>query len=304
MRISARHTLWRMKSRALRSLHINRFVAARYPFRKPPILILSYPRSGSSWIGKILSTSEGVAYLYEPVTRPYLEAEGKHALVDIEDDKVAYEAYRALSDRAFVGNPIALPVVVGNTHPFSVFERSKRRLMIKEVNPKAVTFYSNRYNPDFLLIMRHPAAVALSFSQRGWLNSADASVETGNRDASDWEKFGYAYGLAMAKAFELISKQQGSLVTSYERLALDPFHEFGNLFTHFSIEMPLDYEDVIKHFCYSRKPLTSAGQVERYSEEMVYKWKKELAQEEILDIRKGYQLSGLDMYTGDQDWIV
>jgi hypothetical protein len=304
MKNMLRYTLWRVKSRVLRSLYINRFVSEKYPFKEPAILILSYPRSGSSWIGQILSTSEDVAYLYEPITRPYLEAEGEYALVDIENDGTAYDAYRSLGDKAFAGNPVALPVVVQNVRPFSFSERRKRRLMLKEVNPKAAKFYSNRYNLDTLLIVRHPAAVALSFYQRGWLNSPDTSRETGNRNSSDWEEFGYAFGTIMRNAIEVISKKKGSLVITYERLALNPYHEFEHLFRHFSVAVPIDYKGVIDHFCYSSKPLTNAGQIERNSESMVYKWKKELAPEEISDLRRGYQLSGLDMYSSDQDWRI
>lgn len=61
-------------------------------------------------------------------------------------------------------------MVVGSINRFSPFSRSKRTLLIKEVNPIGVEFFVDRYFPKIVLILRHPAAVADSFKRMGWLD--------------------------------------------------------------------------------------------------------------------------------------
>ena len=44
----------------------------------PPILLLSFPRSGSSWIGSIMGMGENVRYLREPATTNYTLSESNN----------------------------------------------------------------------------------------------------------------------------------------------------------------------------------------------------------------------------------
>ena len=53
------------------TLSRSRLLGRLFPFRKPAILLLSYPRSGSSWAGKVLGLSPDVAYLREPINQGY-----------------------------------------------------------------------------------------------------------------------------------------------------------------------------------------------------------------------------------------
>ena len=183
----------------------NKFLLKIFPFKSPTILLLSYPRGGSSWIGRVLSTSDSVAYLREPITQTYLmEKGGKNTLIDINKNSHAASIYQELGDNFFQGIPAKNPNIVNQISDFSIFKRSQKQLLIKEVNPKATEFYCQRYNPIIILILRHPAAVASSFSRQGWLNSPDTQLDTGNPGASIWEKFGYAYGSSLNSALETL----------------------------------------------------------------------------------------------------
>ena len=299
----AKQTLQAIGSTALRHFSRNRAVASLFPFKSPPILLLSYPRSGSSWIGKVLSTSASAAYLSEPITKPYLtQRGGKYALVDVNSDASALSVYRELGDEAFRGIPSTHPHVVDDLHDFSIFRRSRRRVLIKEVNPNAAELYCRRYSPTVLLLLRHPAAVASSFSQCGWLGAPDNQLDTGDADAGVWEKFGHAYGSSMKHALAILKTHTDHGVIEYEDVALDPETRFEKLFRLLALEIPNDYEKVIRTYCYSRKAVENEHQTERMSSDMVYKWRKELSRQEIAWIRKGFILSGLEFYADDADW--
>lgn len=280
-----------------------RFLAKSLPFKNPPILLLSYPRSGSSWIGKVLSASKSVAYLREPITKPYLNQKGgKYALVDINKDTYASSIYKELSDDAFQGIPPIHFGVVNKFSDFSIFRRSRKHLLIKEVNPKAAHLYCKNYDPKILLLLRHPAAVALSFLQQGWLESPDTQLDTANPNASVWEKFGFAYGSTMKCALEIINNRLGCAVIKYEDLAMDPHRQFKEIFKLIGLEIPNDYEEIIHKYCYSRKEIQKPSQTERKSKDMIYKWSTELSHQQILWLREGFVLSGLKFYSDDADW--
>ncbi|MEI8649062.1 hypothetical protein P4S73_16155 [Paraglaciecola sp. Hal342] len=75
-------------------------------FSRPSILLLSYPRSGSSWAGKVLATSKQLAYLREPVTQPYLKRfGGEQAVFKAEECHQDISIYKKLADDAFAGLP-------------------------------------------------------------------------------------------------------------------------------------------------------------------------------------------------------
>ena len=76
-------------------------------FSLPPVVLLSYPRSGSSWAGKILATSPQFAYLREPITQPYMKKYGGQRPVFLtEDDHPDITTYKHLADNALIINMI------------------------------------------------------------------------------------------------------------------------------------------------------------------------------------------------------
>jgi hypothetical protein len=278
-------------------------LAKAIPFNSPPLLILSFPRSGSSWVGKVLSTSRSTAYLREPITQQYIfKHGGRHALVDLKKNRTAYSIYRKLSDAAFQGIPPSHVNVVNNYHDFAYPQRKAKRLLIKEVNPRAISFYCSTYKPTVLLLLRHPAAVALSFYRLGWLESADVQVDTANPSASAWEKFGHAYGSIMQNAIETLKADGHHEIVVYRHLAENPRENFRNLFGALELELPEDYDAVIDRYCYSAKETTSRAEIERTSRNMIFKWRQELTDQQITDLRKGFLQSKMEYYRDAADW--
>ncbi len=294
---------WHLETVYRRSVLHNRFVAHLFPFRQPPILLLSYPRSGSSWVGDILAASSQIAYLFEPVTGPYQKHYGGPALADL-NDPVVQRAYRQYSRDAFRGMPPKERYFHENLQGFSLPGRRRRYLLIKEVNPYAAEFYWQGYHPKILFLVRHPAAVALSFWNMGWLAQPDVQREAVQYEGDAWEKFGYSYGVVIKNALDTLRRFSAPCeVLFYERLASDPYAEFKKIFDYLSIAHPDDYAAVIQKYCYT--DVASQGyDTRRVSTRMVAKWKKELSPDTIDKIRNGYFRSGLDFYRSDEDWLV
>ena len=146
----------------------NRLITHLFPFKKPAVLLLSYPRSGSSWVGAVLSYSNNLTYMFEPVTRPYQKYQAGYAMADLKDPEI-YQRYLKYAREAFQGNVPRQLDSAEDLKQYSVFGRKFRHLLIKEVNPRAAYLYCEHFNPNILLLIRHPAAVALSFWVLGFV---------------------------------------------------------------------------------------------------------------------------------------
>ncbi|HZD26705.1 MAG TPA: hypothetical protein VE631_10625, partial [Alphaproteobacteria bacterium] len=79
---------------------IGEALAALAPPRRPPLLLVSLPRGGSSWAGRILGGSDASLYLHEPLTQSYLAALGGRGASEFEyaacRDRRAYDRIAAL----------------------------------------------------------------------------------------------------------------------------------------------------------------------------------------------------------------
>ena len=278
----------------------NRFLATIIKFKQPPILILSYPRSGSSWVGEILGKSENAAYLREPITRAYLTNGGTFALIDL-NDRAALSSYKKYGDESFMGLPSKIPGVVNNYRDFGLLKRRNRKLLIKEVNPRAAEFFCKRYKPRTIFLLRHPAAVALSFSKIGWLKSKDTQMETGNRDANEWEKFGFAYGCIIKEALKVLREDSDFEVFCYEEIVKNPEEEFRRMFIFSEMRIPSNFDNIIESYCKSEGS-DDPYEVMKISSDMVNKWKYGLTSREISSIKMGYVQSGLEYYSKEEDW--
>jgi Sulfotransferase family len=270
-----------------RLLLSSRVVARRYPFKTPPVLLLSYPRSGSSWIGAMLARSPDVAYLREPVTQPYLNGATRETVVDPESDLETKNLYESLADRAFAGVlPWRLDDVVESADAFALRGRRHRTLVIKEVNPLAAGFYVRRYRPKIVMILRHPAAIAESYERLGWLDGA-------------FEEIGFLYGTHLAAALEAC-RAASLTVLRFEELALDPRSGFRALFDSLALQPPDDFEGAVVELCETPGSTHDAYEVRRSSREEAFKWRERLEPIQIGAVMRGYLRSPLPYYRDDR----
>lgn len=269
------------RSLYLRKVLMSERVASFFPFRSPPILLLSYPRSGSSWVGDVLATSCDIAYLREPITRIYLDGWGE-TMPDVDRNSDARHVYQDIADKTFAGIPVAGEGCVRNLAPFAPLGRSRRHLLIKEVNPHAAAFFAERYAPMVLLLLRHPAAVAESFERMGWLKEG-------------FEELGYHYGLSMANAARAILHLPHILI-HYEDLAAAPESKFAELFGFLGVTPPPNFEGVIDLYC-RQDGSDQPYETRRISAQQMDKWRTRLDRKSVDLVMAGVSRSG---YLGHQ----
>lgn len=149
---------------------INQLVVKAIPLSGKPALVISLPRSGSSWIGRILGGAPNATYLREPLTQSNL-ALGASSTVFYVDPQLPPHSYTQFADYAFTGLPAFSTGIVQTPSQWSLLSRINKRLVLKEVNPLALAWLCETYRPRIIYLVRHPAAVALSYWRLGWRNA-------------------------------------------------------------------------------------------------------------------------------------
>jgi hypothetical protein len=266
-------------------------VAARvFPFKQPPVLLLSYPRSGSSWVGSILGRSPDLAYLREPINQPFIGRTNHRTVWDPNADPQARALYKDLAARAFAGMPDTEdPNVVRNLRDFLfLHQRRRRRLLVKEVNPLAIELFLRDRDLQVIPLLRHPGAVAESYVRMGW-------------HSGGLSEFGRLYGARMARVLDAVGSPATPPIL-YEDLAAEPHDRFLALFERMGVRPPEDYTPLIRRLCQAEEDPNSPYDIRRTSALEIDKWRDGLSAEAIQELRAGYFDSPLQQYRAPEDW--
>lgn len=291
-------------------------LARLVPPRTPPVLLLSLPRSGSSWVGEMLGYPRSALYLREPVTQAARRAGMQEGAVAYVDPAAPSPIHRLAAARAFHG----VPRFRGNTVPFprrwGMRTRPRKRVIIKEVNPLAAEWLIGTYRPRVILLTRHPAAVAASYHGLGWNGVRPretfirherlrhdrlapwAEELAGVEDF--WEYEGLRQGALLYLADRATALASDVLWTSYERLCAHPRQEFRRLADFSGIHWGRSAE---KHL--AEKGQVSDGRhfgTSRNTSSMPDRWKQRVADAELRRLRNAYWRFPLPCYQNTGDW--
>ncbi len=282
--------------------------------RRPPLLILSLPRSGSSWAGDILGHAPDALYLREPLTQHALEFDAaggalRHLPRGTANDR---EAWRARL--AFRGIPEFMPGVVGNPQQWRLIERRRKRVVVKEVNPFAADWLLNDFRPRCLILIRHPAAVATSFARLGWTGHQDLKEaldyldRIGQRvpphDPDDfWSLQGIVQGSALTALLRAVARHANSRVVRYETLCAAPEQTFRSLAGWAGLTWTPALADRLAARSRSRTGKSNAYDTHRDTGRMADAWRARLGTDELARLRASFRAFNLPWYAADKDWI-
>ena len=284
--------------------------------KEKPILVTGSHRSGSTWIGKILSLPSHVKYVSEPFNPTIgLKKIQTWFLYINQDNQEEYikEIEKLLKFRGNV--PFNLPAVkywltVGN----------KRPLLKDPIACFSSDWLANNFNMEVVAILRHPAAFYASLKRVNWhfdfsnflkqekimsdyLDKYRSLIEKENK--SFVEEAGILWLCVYDVLDQFISKHPEWIIIRHEDVSLNPVEEFKKIYT----QLDLDFTDKIKD-----KIIESSGghnrvdaqtgkelDLNRDSQKLVKNWKKQLTQDEIDQIKE-ITRSVSDKYYSDQDW--
>jgi len=258
--------------------------------RRPPLLVLSFPRSGSSWVGETLGVATNASYLREPVTQGNVTLVDRGSVFPFDTRQIE-DNCRRLADKAFLGWPDFGSDIVRFPEQWGLRQRRQRFVVIKEINPFVTHWYLRLYHPRVIFIVRHPAAVASSFHRLGWIGAAPEA----------WAENAYLQGQALRTALDALEHYPARVIISYETLCADPASHFQRLCAFAG----LFWDDWLKSFVVQT---TREGdendpwQITRNSQRMIDSWRDKVTAEQLAAVKNSYRSFDLPWYQQDEAW--
>lgn len=241
------------------------------------------------------------------------QRQAKEAVISME---TADEYLQAFSDNAFAGIPDFFPDVTTETSQWGLVGRTKKKVVIKEVNPLASRWLISNYKPRIIFIIRHPAAIASSFNKLGWtdinlshiknsLNQIDIKAlnfENAVFEKNDfWSIFGVLCGGCYFYMLNILNEYSDSMIVSYEELCIDSIKIFYQIFKFSELRWDSDIEMLINNKSSSNNAINPYS-TDRYTNQMPDRWRKILSKERLECLQKSYHLFDLPWYMSDSEW--
>lgn len=280
---------------------ISHLIAHSIHTLSPPVLVLSIPRSGSSWVGNTLGISSTSLYLREPITQPYIAYKGFSgpSFFEVASDNLP-PTYKSSAEASFVGLPAFFWPIVKHPMQWMLFKRPYRRIVIKEINPLAIKWLVDSYSPRIVYLIRHPAAVANSFSQVGWTTGkqfesrfSPESLASSNFNHkqfahSFWAEHGALQAIILKLSLKVLEGYRECRIVKYEDLCRNPIEGYRELYTFAGLEWDKKVEkQIISQSSLSHNRADSFN-IYRHSQTMIDNWKREVPQEAIREIKAAY----------------
>lgn len=284
-----------------------------------PILVTGSPRSGTSWVGRIIEQVPFIRYIHEPfnitgqpcqcgVHFPYwfyhVSPRNSHEYDD-HLKHVMYPAYKAVG----LLNLIKEMVQSRRVRPLLKYLRAYRFHKVLVKDPLAVFSAETLaclFDMDVIVVIRHPAAVVSSYKALNWtvpfshfLNQPELMEEhlsPFRAEIEDFAKKEYDIVDQVALLWKLIhymilnyeNTHPDWIYVRFEDLASDPMYGFQSLFNRLDLPFAEHIQTAIR--THSLKAPVSETippyAVKKNSAQVINKWKKSLFPTEINRIRK------------------
>ena len=301
-----------------------------------PILVTGSPRSGTSWVGRIIEHAPFVRYIHEPFnidTHPcscgvkfkywfyYLSSRNLH---DYQDHlkHVMHPAHT----RVGLLNLITEIVQSRRIRPLSKYLQAYRfnRVLVKD--PLAVfsaETLEGIFDMDVVVLIRHPAAIVNAYKALNWthpfshfLNQPELMIEhlaPFQAEVKDFVKKEYDIIDQAALLWKLIHymiiKYQKThpdwIFIRHEDLASTPVEGYRNLFSRLELPFSEHIRSVIKvhSFHAQLSDTTRPYSIKQNSTQVISKWKKHLTPGEVRRIRKRVEEVSSHFFSQDE-WCI
>ncbi|MHC4525258.1 MAG: sulfotransferase [Planctomycetota bacterium] len=220
---------------------VSHYLARKNPPLSPPVVVLSMPRSGSSWVGEIsmprsgsswvgeiLGSSPTAMYFYEPITKTYLRkiksrpgvfedaqkrlrySQDEPSFFEFSQNELPY-TYEASAKNAFSGIPFFHKrKVIFRPQQWLLSDRRRKRVIVKEISPFMLDWFIKEFRPRIIYLIRHPAAVACSFKRLGWTGKqfeSRLSQMTLDKKVPHYSKFTHSFWAEQGAFYAFILKE-------------------------------------------------------------------------------------------------
>lgn len=301
-----------------------------------PILVTGAHRSGSTWVGRMLSFAPGVTYIHEPFSIlhrpgicdarfthwfPYICGDNEGPYIAPIRDMLNFR-YRVGAEALATRSARDAGRLVRDWARFWQARRRRERPLVKD--PIAV-FSAEWLWASFdiapVVMVRHPAAFASSLMRLQWshpfqdfldqpllLRDVLSPFEQEVREFAAWEHPIVDQSILLWKlihhAIALYRERHPDwLFVRHEDLARDPIEGFARIFDKLGLTFDASAESQIRAHSDPSNPteVAEAGVVKRDSRSSISTWRSRLSAEEIERVREGVGAVAGEFYS-PSDW--
>jgi Sulfotransferase family len=296
------------------------------------VIVVGFPRSGTSWIARCLAFAPGFTYYREPDNFDRVpEAEPRFAnlyLTAEHDDR----AYRRLMTRACAGQvataftmmedpgPLLSHLgkrgrVLGERLPFLFFR--KRHVLLKLVfaNLNLAWFSANFPRARQVCLLRHPCGQFASWKRLGWEPDPAALLENPRLVAdhlqpytdlirsaeSFWERAGALWGATVHVIHRQTQADGGRVLVAYEWLCGDPAARFAELYRQLGLAWSKRTERRVRKT--NAEGDTQTYSLKRQATIQVDRWKSRVTTGEIEECQRFVEPFGLPYYPDFEPYV-
>jgi Sulfotransferase family len=296
------------------------------------VIVVGFPRSGTSWLARCLSFAPGFTYYREPDNFDRVpEAEPRFAnlyLTAEHDD----DAYRRLMTRACAGKVATAftmmedpgPLLshlgkrgraLGQRLPFLFFR--KRHVLLKLVfaNLNLAWFSANFPPARQVCVLRHPCGQFASWKRLGWEPDPAALLENRRLVAdhldpfagligsaqSFWERAGALWAATVHVIHRQTQADRGRLIVAYEWLCGDPVTRFEEVYR--LLGMPWNRRTARRVRETNSEGDDATYSVRRSTSIQVDRWKDRVTPQEIDECRRFVEPFGLPYYPEFEPYV-
>ena len=278
-----------------------------------PILITGTPRSGTTFVGEILSHSKQLKYVYEPMNPDYgypiknykciicgCKVDKWYRYITKENDLGYYKHFKHLiNSKALQGKTALLKA------PFSAFaaewlnEEFGARPIVMFRNPLSFVSSIKRMNwpVDFKDFLEQEELMTEHLSEY-----KDEMIKVQNNPEDIIGNGILQYNVFYSYIQKLQKAHPEWLYVKLEDLSENPVPNFKKIFEHFDLDFSKDVENKIVEFTSEKNPTevktSTVHALKRNSKELMNVWKQRLTDEEVTRILKETQKVTEPIYPG------
>jgi hypothetical protein len=266
-----------------------------------PILVTGSHRSGSTWVGKILSLNKQVKYVSEPFNPGYGLKSFDYWFTYIDKSNESQYLKSIENLLKFKGAyRLNLPAIRYWSN--LLWPGSKRQVIKDPIASLSSAWLAERFDMDVVVIFRHPAAFYASLKRMNWRFDFDNFTKQPGlmedhlsiykdlilkENKSFVEEASIAWLCIHHVLHKYIQGHSNWIVKRHEDLSLNPVDEFRDIYNKLGLDFSKSVETEIKKSTTgSNESLQKALELKRDSAGIVNQWQSQVTDEELKIIKK------------------
>lgn len=307
---------------------------------KKPVLVTGAPRSGTTWVGRMLAASPDLYYIHEPFNPDYRPGSGvcnikfthhQTYITDSNEQKYIKPIGKMMNGRydfsAALGASRSWADIKKAWYQrkqFQEYARNGMHPLIKDpIALMSAGWLAKRFDIKVVVMIRHPAAFVASMKRLNWgfdpmrwaLSQAQlledhlSPLENELRQLKDSKSdLVVQNALCWKTAYHVVLNYKKTypnwIYLKHEDISRDPLPSYQQLFSQLGLKLTTEVKEQIIDSSNASNPSHSTGSEKRLkldSKSVISQWKKVLSSKEIMRIRKIVEDVSENFYS-DRDW--